>query len=111
MPNAPAKYRRPGVSSTRPHSGKSEAVVSRLRAHRTKAWEQFRLEVIVHFQATCQKCGAFPIKGRNAHVDHIVPVQTREDVERYEMSEVQLLCESCHNTKSRHEQIERGINV
>ena len=102
MPMSPKTHKPYGThkATRRPFSGKSLQVADRLREHRTDSFAAFRDSILIRDNFTCRKCGAFPITGRNAHVDHIVPVHSRDDVRRYEESEVQLLCQSCHSKKT-----------
>ena len=60
------------------------------------AWRQ---AVLLRDNWQCQACGRVCGKKREAHADHIVPVSERPDL-RYEVSNGQCLCVSCHSRKT-----------
>ena len=72
--------------------------------YRTADWSARRLRILVRDAYTCRVCGSV-VHGRDAHVDHIVPLEgggTDDD------TNLQTLCVSDHGEKTRREQRKRG---
>lgn len=72
--------------------------------YRTADWSARRLRVLVRDAYTCRTCGMV-CHGRDAHVDHIVPL---EDGGSDSDGNLQTLCVSCHGRKTRGEQRVKG---
>ena len=68
---------------------------------RHKAW---RLAVLARDGYLCCGCGRACGSKGEAHADHIVPVKVRPDL-RYEVSNGQCLCASCHQRKTNREAV------
>lgn len=60
------------------------------------AWRQ---AVLLRDNWQCRACGRVCGKKREAHADHITPVSERPDL-RYELTNGQCLCVSCHSRKT-----------
>lgn len=70
--------------------------------YRSKEWKILSRDRIRADGYKCVKCGAFATE-----VDHIIPIQTPEGWDlRYEWSNLQSLCKSCHNEK--HNRFKKG---
>ena len=64
--------------------------------YQSTGWRQLRLKALRRDGYTCRMCGA-GIHGKGkAHVDHIESRRARPDL-ALSLSNVQCLCESCHN--------------
>jgi hypothetical protein len=88
MPRTNTKIRR---ASTRPN-----AAARGYCDPRHKAW---RLAVLTRDNWQCRQCSRICASRRQAHADHIVPVVQRPDL-RYEVTNGQCLCASCHSKKT-----------
>lgn len=73
--------------------------------YRTADWKAKRLRVLTRDAFTCAVCGRV-VSGRQAHVDHIVPL---EEGGSDDDANLQVLCEADHGAKTRAEQRRRGI--
>ena len=96
VPHAPAPYRPPG---RRPDQRSAHKLKQREQYH-TTAWRRLRAWVLERDLHLCQHCGS-PV-GASGHVDHIRPVRTADEVICDE-SNLQTLCEKCHNAKTAKE--------
>lgn len=63
---------------------------------KTKRWRGLRLEALRRDQFRCVQCGA---RGGRLEVDHVLPVRTHPEL-RWELSNLQCLCPSCHSKKT-----------
>ena len=63
-------------------------------------WKEVRYEVLVKFGARCMLCGA-TAKDTKIHVDHIKPISKFWEL-RLQMSNLQVLCQSCNMGKGNH---------
>ena len=76
----------------------------------TDAWEVLRKAALQRDRYTCQHCGVLCAgkkrNGRSPHVDHIEPRRDRPDLE-LTLSNVRVLCASCHSKVTRADQIGR----
>lgn len=66
---------------------------------RHKAW---RLAVLTRDAWQCRDCGRVCGSEREAHADHVVPINQGGD--RYDVANGQCLCHVCHSRKTRREQ-------
>ena len=71
-------------------------------------WRKFRLNVIRRRGGECAKCGATP-EGKELHLDHIVPLV--QGGERWDTSNIQILCRRCHGIKTAGEVWGVGSNL
>jgi 5-methylcytosine-specific restriction endonuclease McrA len=72
--------------------------------YRTADWAARRLRILVRDAYTCRTC-RLCVQGRDAHVDHILPLEdggTDGDLN------LQVLCVSCHGAKTKAEQRAKG---
>ena len=76
------------------------------RHYRTADWAARRLRILVRDAYTCCVCGLV-VHGRDAHVDHIIPL---EDLGSDNDTNLQTLCVSCHGAKTIREQQRKGFN-
>ena len=76
------------------------------RAHYTSDdWRAKRERILVRDACMCRSCGEV-CYGKDAHVDHIVPLEDGgTDADR----NLQTLCSSCHGRKTRDEQRRKGF--
>lgn len=65
---------------------------------RGSRWHTLRMAILERDNFRCRSCGA---RGR-LECDHIEPVRLRPDL-AYDPANLQLLCASCHSTKTRQE--------
>jgi 5-methylcytosine-specific restriction protein A len=72
--------------------------------YRTADWAVRRQRILVRDAYTCCVCRTVVV-GRDAHVDHIIPL---EDFGTDNDANLQTLCVSCHGAKTRREQQQRG---
>lgn len=73
--------------------------------YRTADWRAKRLRILVRDAFTCAVCRKV-VSGRQAHVDHVVPLEEGgSDAD----ANLQVLCEACHGKKTRGEQRRRGV--
>jgi 5-methylcytosine-specific restriction protein A len=73
--------------------------------YRTADWSARRLKILVRDAYTCCVCRTV-VHGRDAHVDHIIPI---EDFGTDHDTNLQTLCVSCHGAKTRREQQRKGF--
>lgn len=60
---------------------------------------QWRQAVLLRDNWQCRACKRLCARKREAHADHIIPIVARPDL-RYEVSNGQCLCQSCHARKT-----------
>lgn len=78
---------------------------SKERAHyHTQDWHAIRRDVLVRDAFRCRMCMR-AVAGREAHVDHILPL---EDGGTDDALNLQVLCDECHGRKTRKEQAAKG---
>ena len=70
-------------------------------------WQKFRRAIIQRRGGECVKCGATP-DGKELHLDHIIPI--RDGGERWDTTNLQLLCRKCHSSKTMKEVMGVGCN-
>lgn len=58
----------------------------------SKVWKQFRLELLVNRDFTCEMCGTKRRKGKGLHIHHLAP----EAYARLYAPWFRVLCPSCH---------------
>lgn len=68
-------------------------------------WRARRLRVLVRDAYRCHECRRV-VSGREAHVDHAVPL---EDGGTDDDDNLRTLCERCHGRKTRAEQRRKGF--
>jgi len=91
------------IKRWRPQHARAKAMKEQ-RHYRTADWAARRLRILVRDAYTCCVCRAV-VHGREAHVDHIIPL---EDLGSDSDTNLQVLCVSCHGAKTRSEQRSRG---
>lgn len=97
MPDAIPRWRPPHQRGLRP---------AKERAHYISAdWIARRQRILVRDAFICRSCGVV-CHGKDAHVDHIVPLEDGGDDHS---SNLQTLCASCHGRKTRGEQLAKGF--
>lgn len=62
--------------------------------YKTKAWVNLSAHVRVRDKLKCTNCGKFVV-GRDAQVDHILPIWLRPDL-KLDMDNCRLVCAECH---------------
>ena len=71
----------------------------RVGFYSTNAWDVLRRAALRRDRYTCQHCGVLCLgkkrKCPSPHVDHILPIRDRPDLE-LTLSNLQVLCASCH---------------
>jgi len=72
--------------------------------YRTADWAARRQKILVRDAFTCRSCGIV-CHGRDAHVDHIIPL---EDFGTDDDMNLQVLCVKCHGAKTRSEPRAKG---
>lgn len=87
------------------HRGEAVSKVdSRESAHRRgydKQWKKLRADILKRDGFRCQRCGEYG--NASFHVDHIKPFGAVDDPLRLDESNLQVLCPSCHSTKTAKE--------
>jgi 5-methylcytosine-specific restriction enzyme A len=68
-------------------------------------WRTLRLHVLAR-EPLCRSCRARGLIKRASEVDHIVPI--RAGGARYDKSNLQPLCRSCHSAKTMRESVKLG---
>ncbi|NRA48020.1 MAG: HNH endonuclease [Phaeodactylibacter sp.] len=69
-------------------------------AYRGKAkWKKARQYVLHRDGGVCAACGAEPYETRDLHIDHIIPSH-KYDGSVYDTDNLQILCRSCHSSKT-----------
>jgi 5-methylcytosine-specific restriction protein A len=71
-------------------------------------WRKFRLNVIRRRGGECAACGGTP-EGKELHLDHIIPLA--QGGERWDTSNIQILCRQCHGAKTAGEVWGVGSNL
>lgn len=67
--------------------------------YKTKEWRNLRYQVLLDEGFCCRRCGL------NANIgDHIIPIKENWDM-RLERSNIQAMCKSCHNQKTREDEL------
>ena len=70
-------------------------------------WQKFRLQVIRDHVQTfgpyCSECRAPLDFGRFTHVDHVQPFTSLDDPRRFDPDNCRVICQACHNRKTRRE--------
>lgn len=70
------------------------------RHYTTADWSAKRKRILLRDAFACRSCGSV-VSGKQAHVDHIVPLESGGgDAD----DNLQVLCISCHSVKTRTEQ-------
>lgn len=70
------------------------------KVYQSKQWKETRKEVILRDGFKCTKCGSpIGIKPKDHAVDHII--ELTDGGEAFDMDNLQTLCASCHNKKSK----------
>lgn len=73
--------------------------------YRTADWRAKRMRILVRDAFRCASC-RLVVSGRQAHVDHVVPL---EEGGKDSDENLQVLCDQCHGRKTVGEQRRRGI--
>lgn len=74
------------------------------RGYCSKRHQAWRRAVLARDGYLCRDCGRACGSKGEAHADHIIPVKVRADL-RYEVSNGQCLCASCHQRKTNREAV------
>lgn len=102
MPQRVPRHRVPRVRECRPRGeGRPNAAV---RGYCDKAHQTWRLAVLLHDGYVCRDCRRVCGVKREAHADHVLPVSKRPDL-RYDVTNGQCLCASCHQRKTNRERV------
>lgn len=97
MPDRITRWKPPALRGIKP---------AKETAHyRTSDWAGRRMRILIRDAFTCRSC-SLVVAGRDAHVDHIVPL---EDGGGDRDSNLQTLCIGCHGRKTRGEQRAKGM--
>jgi 5-methylcytosine-specific restriction protein A len=91
------------IKRWRPQHARAKAMKETTH-YRTADWSARRLRILIRDAYTCCVCRTV-VHGREAHVDHIIPL---EDFGSDSDTNLQVLCVSCHGAKTRSEQRSRG---
>lgn len=67
--------------------------------YNTTAWRKLRIQILKRDGGICARCGNISNK---MIVDHVVPIEVDWNL-RLREDNLQLLCVSCHNTKTRED--------
>ena len=95
----PAKIERWQPPKRRPRS-------TREKAHYvSKEWRAKRARILVRDAYTCKDC-RLVVSGKDAHIDHIIPL---EDGGTDDDANLATRCVSCHSRKTIGEQRRRGL--
>lgn len=96
MPDRLPTFKPPWIArSKRARAPDTNRPSATARGYCSPGWKAARREVLVRDGYQCQTCGAL-VTGRNAHVDHIV---AKSQGGGDEVSNLQVLCVSCHAKK------------
>jgi 5-methylcytosine-specific restriction endonuclease McrA len=101
MPQRIPSHKPPRLAG-RPRRDDSKRPNAAARGYCDKAHRAWRQAVLTRDAWQCQACGRVCGDRCEAHADHIVPVS--QGGERYDVSNGQCLCVSCHGRKTRGEQ-------
>ena len=74
------------------------------RGYGSAAWQRVRLAVIARDRATCRSCGLVLHRAGDCQIDHINPKPVDQAAEATPIEGLQVLCRSCHSSKTRREQ-------
>lgn len=97
MPARIERYRPPRLAQ--------QLATKEIAHYRTADWRAKRMRILVRDAFRCAVCGLV-VSGRQAHVDHIVPLEEGgSDADE----NLQVLCEADHGRKTRGEQRRRGV--
>lgn len=88
--------------SHRPARIRTASQRARQAVYGSKAFRAVREKVLVRDAYTCRACGRI-VQGKEAHVDHIVPLELGGDP--YSETNLQVLCARCNGAKARESQL------
>lgn len=80
------------------------------RFYRSKPWRRVRGVKLAQQGCRCQKCGSTAAEAQRIDVDHILPRSTHPHLALY-VSNLQVLCDECHEAKTYREQLLRRATV
>ena len=66
-------------------------------------WRRLRMQVLRHYGARCQCCGASPAEGAVMNVDHIKPRKFFPEL-AFDFDNLQVLCHECNHGKANNDQ-------
>lgn len=71
--------------------------------YKTSRWQRVRKAALFRDGGWCQRCKEKPA----ALVDHIIEIKDGGDM--WDLANLQALCDSCHNIKTREEAVKRDV--
>lgn len=77
----------------------AKATKKKTSFYNTRAWQDLRYKVLLHYRATCMCCGASRDDGVQIHIDHILPRSKYPELE-LNFDNMAVLCRSCNIAKS-----------
>ena len=96
MPKKAEIHRPAGHSAYRPENERQRRQRQGARYYDTARWKRLR-EMVLSRDPLCVECAKHGVVEASTHVDHITPLAQGGT---NEMSNLQGLCETCHNKKT-----------
>lgn len=93
------------IPSWRPRRMTTTSQTKEVKHYQTRDWRARRTRILLRDAMRCRECRR-AVSGREAHVDHLVPLE-EGGTDSYD--NLQTLCDQCHGRKTRAEQRRRGI--
>ena len=103
MPQRVPRYKAPRVRQYRRGEDRPNAYQRGYCDAQHRAWRE---AVLIRDAYICRHCSRVLGQSGEAHADHVVPVRLRPDL-RYEVSNGQALCPTCHARKTNAETRQR----
>lgn len=94
------------IPSWRPKRMEGGRPTKEVAHYHTADWRARRTRILLRDAFRCGDCRRV-VSGREAHVDHIVPL---EDGGNDDDSNLLTRCDRCHGRKTRAEQARKGLN-
>ena len=93
------------IPSWRPKRMTTTTPTKEVKHYHTSDWRARRTRILLRDAMRCRECRR-AVSGREAHVDHLVPL---EDGGTDDDSNLRTLCDRCHGRKTRAEQRRKGF--